>query len=166
MKLNHTIERPPIALLPRHGASAHARTSGQATDTARALTLAASAAACFPPGAAPAAAWLTQGTACGPVVPAPVLPARVNNSQEVSLSNCGSKGSSLPEPGRWVASPATNGGSMPIFEWLAKRAVEAVVMAVVVGTVALSLLAMSGEFGERERLHGKKYPDHIITKSK
>ncbi len=55
---------------------------------------------------------------------------------------------------------------MSILEWIAKRAVEAVVMAVVVGTVVLSLLAMSGEFGERERLHGKKYPDHIITKSK
>ena len=55
---------------------------------------------------------------------------------------------------------------MTILEWIAKRAVEAVVMAVVVGTVALSLLAMSGEFGERERLNQKRYPDHIITKSK
>ena len=55
---------------------------------------------------------------------------------------------------------------MSILEWLAKRAVEAVVMAIVVVTVALSLLAISGEFGELERLHGKKYPDHIITKSK
>ncbi len=42
---------------------------------------------------------------------------------------------------------------MTILEWIAKRAVEAVVMAVVVGTVALSLLAMSGEFGELERLN-------------
>ena len=155
MKLNHTIERPPIALLPRHGASAHARTSGQATDTARALTI-----------AAPAAAWLPQGTVRGHVVPAPVLPARVILIQEVSLSNCGSKGSSVPAPGRWVASPATNGGSMSILEWLARRAVEAVVMAVVVGTVVLSLLAMSGEFGETVRLNQKRYPDHIITKSK
>ena len=55
---------------------------------------------------------------------------------------------------------------MTILEWIAKRAVEAVVMAIVVVTVALSLLAISGEFGELERLHGKKYPDHIITKSK
>ena len=96
MKLNHTIERPPIALLPRHGLHGVARTSGQATDTARALTL-----------AAPAAAWLPQGTVRGPVVPAPVLPARVISTQEVSLSNRGSKiGSSVPAPGRWVASPA------------------------------------------------------------
>ena len=80
MKLNHTIERPPIALLPRHGASAHARTSGQAPDTARALTL-----------AAPAAACLKQGTVRGSVVPAPVLPARVNPPQEVQTINCGSK---------------------------------------------------------------------------
>ena len=55
---------------------------------------------------------------------------------------------------------------MTILEWIAKRAVEAVVMAVVVGTVALSLLAMSGEFGETVRLNQKRYPDHIITKSK
>ena len=96
MKLNHT-ERLPIALLPRHGLHGVARTSGQATDTARALTL-----------AAPAAAWLPQGTVRGPVVPAPVLPARVISTQEVqALSNCGSfKGSSVPVPGRWVASPA------------------------------------------------------------
>ena len=150
------IERPPIALLPRHGASAHARTSGQAPTTARALTI-----------AAPAAAWLPQGTVRGPVVPAPVLPARVNNSQEVSLSNCGSKiGSSVPAPGRWVASPATSEVSMKMLEWITARTVEAIVMAVFVGTIVLSLLAMSGEFGELERLHGKKYPDHIITKSK
>ena len=105
MKLNHTIERPPIALLPRHGASAHARTSGQAPDTARALTL-----------AAPAAAWLPQGTVRGPVVPAPVLPARVNNSQEVQAlsNNCGSNGSSEPAPGRWVASPAREKNRLPI----------------------------------------------------
>ena len=55
---------------------------------------------------------------------------------------------------------------MTILEWIAKRAVEAVVMAVVVGTVVLSLLAMSGEFGETVRLNQKRYPDHIITKSK
>ena len=150
------IERPPIALLPRHGLHGVARTSGQAPTTARALTI-----------AAPVAAWLPQGTVRGPVVPAPVLPARVNLPQEVQTLNCGSKqGSSEPAPGRWVASPATSEVIMTILEWIAKRAVEAVVMAVVVGTVVLSLLAMSGEFGERERLHGKKYPDHIITKSK
>jgi len=157
MKLNHTIERPPIALLPRHGASAHARTSGQAPDTARALTI-----------AAPAAAWLTQGTVRGHVVPAPVLPARVNPPQEVrTLSNCGSKiGSSEPAPGRCWSSPATTGGSMSILEWMAKRAVESVVMAVFVGSVVLLLMSMSGEFGDMEKLNGKKYPDHIITKSK
>ena len=156
MKLNHTIERPPIALLPRHGASAHARTSGQAPTTARALTL-----------AAPAAAWLPQGTVRGPVAPAPVLPARVNPPQEVQTLNCCSKqGSSEPAPGRCWASPATTGGSMPILEWMAKRAVESVVMAVFVGSVVLLLMSMSGEFGDMEKLNGKKYPNHIITKSK
>ncbi len=55
---------------------------------------------------------------------------------------------------------------MKMLEWITARTVEAIVMAVFVGTIVLSLLAMSGEFGERERLHGKKYPDHIITKSK
>ena len=156
MKLNHTIERPPIALLPRHGASAHARTSGQATDTARALTI-----------AAPAAAWLHQGTVRGHVVPAPVLPARVNPPQEVQTLNCGSKqGSSEPAPGRCWASPANNEVGMAILEWITKRVVEAVVMAVFIGSVVLSLLAMSGEFGDMERMHTKKYPDHIITKSK
>ena len=157
MKLNH-IERLPIALLPRHGASAHARTSGQAPTTARALTL-----------AAPAAAWLPQGTVRGHAVPAPVLPARVNPPQEVNgcTINCGSKqGSSEPAPGRCWSSPATTGGSMSILEWMAKRAVEAVVMAVFVGSVVLLLMSISGEFGDMEKLHGKKYPDHIITKSK
>ena len=55
---------------------------------------------------------------------------------------------------------------MTILEWIAKRAVEAVVMAVFVGSVVLLLMSISGEFGDMEKLHGKKYPDHIITKSK
>jgi hypothetical protein len=49
-----------------------------------------------------------------------------------------------------------------MMEWLAKRAVEAVVMAVFVGSVVLALLAISGEFGDMERMHTKKYPDHIM----
>jgi len=53
---------------------------------------------------------------------------------------------------------------MTILEWIAKRAVEAVVMAIVVVTVALSLLAISGEFGEHERLNGKPYPDSITMR--
>ena len=53
-----------------------------------------------------------------------------------------------------------------MMEWLAKRAVEAVIMAVFVCSIVLALLAMSGEFGDMEKLNGKKYPDHIITKSK
>ena len=165
MKLNHTIERPPIALLPRHGASAHARTSGQAPDTARALTIAAPAAPCSQQGTAPAAAWLPQGTVRGPVVPAPVLPARVNPPQEVQTLNCGSKqGSSEPAPGRCWASPANNEVGMAILEWITKRLTEAVVMAVFVGSVVLLLMSMSGEFGDMEKLNGKKYPDHIITR--
>jgi len=52
---------------------------------------------------------------------------------------------------------------MAALEWIAKRAVEAVVMAVVLGTIVISLLAMSGEFGSVERLNGRRYPDNIIS---
>jgi len=52
---------------------------------------------------------------------------------------------------------------MAALEWITKRFVEAVIMAVVVGTVALTLLAMSGEFGSVERINGRRYPDTIIS---
>ncbi len=52
---------------------------------------------------------------------------------------------------------------MNALEWLTKRFVEAVIMAVVIGTIVISLLAMSGEFGRLERLNGRRYPDTIIS---
>jgi len=54
---------------------------------------------------------------------------------------------------------------MNALEWITKRFVEAIVMAVFVGTIVLSLLAMSGEFGDMERI-GKRYPDNIIRSAK
>lgn len=53
---------------------------------------------------------------------------------------------------------------MKTLEWLSKRLVEAIVMAVFVGTIVLSLLAISGEFGETERIGRRAYPDNIVVK--
>ena len=54
---------------------------------------------------------------------------------------------------------------MAALEWLTKRFVEVVILSVVLGTIVLSLLAMSGEFGDMERI-GKRYPDNIIRSAK
>lgn len=51
-----------------------------------------------------------------------------------------------------------------ILEWIARRGIEAIVMAVFVGTIVLSLLAISGEFGEAERIGRRAYPDNIVVK--
>lgn len=53
---------------------------------------------------------------------------------------------------------------MKTLEWLSKRLVEAIVMAVFVGTIVISLLAISGEFGETERIGRRAYPDNIVVK--
>jgi len=53
---------------------------------------------------------------------------------------------------------------MAALEWITKRFVEAVIMAVFVGTIVLSLLAISGEFGETERIGRRAYPDNIVVK--
>jgi len=52
---------------------------------------------------------------------------------------------------------------MAALEWLTKRFVEVVILSVVLGTIVLSLLAMSGEFGILERINGRRYPDTIIS---
>lgn len=52
---------------------------------------------------------------------------------------------------------------MRVLEWIAARAAEALVLAVMLGSITIGLLAISGVFGSEgpRTPGGQKYPDHI-----